>query len=239
MPGLGTMINCAAILAGGMLGIILKRGLGENYQSSLLTSCGLATIFLGVCGTLQRMLLVNADLSLSSGGTMLIIFSLCLGGLAGEFLDLQGKLEQFGIWLRKKSGSEKDSRFLDGFLTASFTVCIGAMAVVGSIQDGIHGDYSILAAKSVLDFVIIAVMTSSLGKGCIFSAIPVGIFQGSVTVLSSFLEPVFTEQALNGLSLVGNILIFCVGINILFDKKIRVANMLPALIFAVIFSFVL
>ncbi len=236
MHGFGTILNCAAVIAGGFIGILLKRGLAEKYQSSLLTSCGLSTIFISIAGTMQNMLSVGPDLTISSRGTLLMIFSLCLGGLLGEFLGFEEKIEGFGIWLRKKTGSEGDTRFLDGFLSASFTICIGAMAVVGSIQDGILGDYSILATKSVLDLVIITVMTSSMGKGCIFSVIPVALFQGSITLLASFLEPLFTPDALFGLSLVGNILIFCVGINIMFQKKIRVANMLPSLIFAVLFS---
>ena len=126
---------------------------------------------------------------------------------------------------------------MDAFVTASLTVCIGAMAIVGSIQDGITGDYSILAMKAVLDLIIIAVMTCSLGKGAVFSAIPVAAFQGSITVLAGVVRSVMTEGALNNLSLIGNVLIFCVGINLVWGKKIRVANLLPAIVIAVIAAF--
>ena len=142
----------------------------------------------------------------------------------------------FGVWLRRKTKSEGDNRFLEGFLTTSFTVCIGAMAVVGSIRDGVYGDYSVLTAKAVLDAVLVCVMTASLGKGCIFSAIPVVLFQGGVTLLSAFLEPVLTEQAVANLSLVGSMLIFCVGVNLIWEKKIRVANLLPTIIVAVVWA---
>ena len=142
----------------------------------------------------------------------------------------------FGVWLRRKTKSEGDNRFLEGFLTTSFTVCIGAMAVVGSIRDGVYGDYSVLTAKAVLDAVLVCVMTASLGKGCIFSAIPVVLFQGGVTLLSAFLEPVLTEQAVANLSLVGSMLIFCVGVNLIWEKKIRVANLLPPIIVAVVWA---
>ena len=122
---------------------------------------------------------------------------------------------------------------MNAFVTASLTVCIGAMAIVGSIRDGITGDYSTLAVKAVLDFIIIAVMTSSMGKGCAFSAIPVLLLQGGVTLLASVVAPVMTAAAVQYLSLIGSVLIFCVGVNLVWGKKIRVANMLPALILAV------
>ena len=111
------------------------------------------------------------------------------------------------------------------------------MAIVGSIEDGIRGDYSILATKAVLDLIIILVMTCSLGKGCIFSAIPVGILQGSVTALSTLLRPIMTPAAQSNLSMIGSVLIFCVGINLVWDKRIRVANLLPAVVLAVIAAF--
>ena len=146
-------------------------------------------------------------------------------------------MERFGAWLKVKTKSESDGGFIGAFVTASLTVCIGAMAIVGSIQDGILGDHATLFAKAVLDLVIIMVMTASMGKGCIFSAIPVGILQGSVTLLARFLQPVFTDAALSNLSLVGSVLVFCVGLNLVWGKKIRVANLLPSLIVSVVWAF--
>ena len=126
---------------------------------------------------------------------------------------------------------------MDAFVTASLTVCIGAMAIVGSIQDGIRGNYSILTAKAVLDFILVMVMTCSMGKGCLFSAIPVAVFQGSITALAGLVAPLMTDAALNNLSFIGSILIFCVGINLIWGKNIRVANLLPAVVFAVAAAF--
>ena len=126
---------------------------------------------------------------------------------------------------------------MDAFVTASLTVCIGAMAIVGSIQDGIRGDYSILSAKAVLDFILVMVMTCSMGKGCLFSAIPVAVFQGSITALAGLVAPLMTDGALNNLSFIGSILIFCVGVNLIWGKKIRVANLLPAVVFAAAAAF--
>ena len=141
-------------------------------------------------------------------------------------------MEKFGVWLRSKSGNDGDSKFVEGFVTASLTVCIGAMAVIGAIEDRLMNNYTILFAKAVLDLIIILVMTASLGKGCIFSAISVGIFQGLITLLAGFLQPLMTDMALNNPSYIGSILIFCVGINLMFGPKIRVANLLPSLIIA-------
>ena len=166
-------------------------------------------------------------------GTIVNAAAIILGGLVGSLLNIEGAMERFGTWLRKVTHSEGDGGFVDGFVTASLTVCIGAMAVVGSIQDGILGDHSTLFAKAVLDLVIIVVMTAGSGKGCIFSAIPVAVFQGTVTALSRLLEPIMTPAALNNLSLVGSVLIFCVGVNLVWGKKIRVSDMLPSLVFAV------
>ena len=173
---------------------------------------------------------------LTSGGTMMIIGSFAIGSLIGEILNIEKHLEHFGEWLKEKTKNDRDTKFVDGFVNTSLTVCIGAMAVVGAIQDGIAGDYSILAAKAVLDLIIVIIMTTSMGKGCIFSAIPVAIFQGCITILSRFIEPWMTEQALVNLSLTGSMLIFCVGVNLIWEKKFKVANMLPTIVIAVIWA---
>lgn len=136
-------------------------------------------------------------------------------------------------WLKRKTGNSKDAGFVNAFVTASLTVSIGAMAIVGAIQDGLLGDYSTLAVKSVLDFIIIVVMTSSMGKGAIFSAIPVFIFEGAITLLAKLVSPVMTTTAIAYLSLIGSVLIFCIGVNLVWGKKLRVANMLPAVFLAI------
>lgn len=236
MPGLGTMINVSAIAAGGMIGILFGRFIKERYQEILLMASSVCVLFIGIGGVMEKMLVVSGN-GLSVSGTMMMIGSFSIGSLFGEWLNLELRIEQFGEWLKQKTGNAKDKSFVNAFVTASLTVCIGAMAVVGAIQDGIAGDYSILMAKAVLDLVIIAVMTASMGKGCMFSAIPVGVFQGVVTLLSQFLKPIMTEEALHNLSLTGSVLIFCVGLNLIWGKKVKVANMLPTIVVAVLWAF--
>ena len=236
MVGMGTIINTAAILAGGLLGGIFGRFLKQSTQDTLTTVCGVSTLFIAVSGALEGMLSIENGVIVSSGA-MLIIACLAIGGFVGELLNIEEGFERFGQWLKIKSGNARDKGFVDAFVTASLTVCIGAMAIVGSIQDGIAGDYSILATKAVLDLIIIMVMTCSMGRGAVFSAIPVAIFQGSITALAGLVRPLMTDRALANLSLIGNILIFCVGINLVWGKKVKVANLLPAIVVAVIAAF--
>lgn len=237
MVGFGTILNTLAILAGGLLGGLFGKFLNENVQDGVTKACGISTLFIGVSGTLEKMLSVENGVVVSSG-SMLIIACLVIGGIAGELLGIEDGFERFGSWLKIKSGNAKDKGFVDAFVTASLTVCIGAMAIVGSIADGLTGDYSILATKSILDLVIITVMSCSLGKGAVFSAIPVAILQGSITALAGLLRPIMTAAALNNLSLVGNVLIFCVGVNLVWGKKVKVANLLPGIVVAVVAAFI-
>lgn len=236
MFGLGTIINVGAIIAGGLLGFLVGKLLKDRHQESLSVACGVCTLFIGIAGAMEGMLKPENG-SLVSGQGLLVIGCLALGALIGELLNIEGLFERFGFWLKAKTGSSKDKRFVEGFVTASLTVSIGAMAIVGSIEDGITGDYSILATKAVLDFIIILVMTGSMGKGCIFSAIPVGVLQGLITALAVVIKPIMTDTALSNMSLVGNILIFCVGVNLIWGKKVRVANLLPAVILAAAAAF--
>ena len=144
----------------------------------------------------------------------------------------QTLFERFAAWLRHKTGSDGDSQFVNGFVTASLTVSVGAMAIMGAIQDGVYGDHSTLAAKAVLDFIIVLVMASSMGKGCVFSFIPVAVAQGLMTLLAAGLSGLMTEAVLANLSMVGNILICCVGVNLVWPKTIRTANLLPSIVIA-------
>ena len=235
MIGLGTILNVGGILLGGVAGMLFGKGLPKRFQDTLMSAVALCVLFLGVGGCLQEMLAI-VDGGLESGGTMMMIGSFAVGAILGELLDLEGKMERFGEWLKHKTKSDDDATFVDGFVTASLTVCIGAMAVVGAIQDGIRGDYSILLAKAILDLIIVMIMTASMGKGCIFSAIPVGMFQGAVTLLARQLEPLMTAPALSNLSLTGSMLIFCVGVNSIWGKKFKVANLLPTIFVAMIWG---
>lgn len=235
MIGFGTLINIGAIVLGGAVGLVGGRWLSEKCQDTITKSMGVCVMIIGIAGALEKMLVIE-DGALTTAGTLMLVISIALGGLCGELLMLDKRLDQFGSWLRDKTGNQKDRQFLDAFITSTMTVCIGAMAVVGAVQDGIYGNYTILLAKALLDFVIILVMASSLGKGCLFSAIPVGGFQGSITLLARLIQPLLTEAALQNLSLVGSVLIFCVGLNLIWKNTIRVANLLPALVVAVVYA---
>ena len=233
--GIGTVANVLAIIFGGLIGLFGGKFLTEKIQRTLKMACAISVIFIGVGGTLEKMLIVDGN-SIKFDGTILLIVSLIVGGLIGEIIDIDEKFNRFGIFLRKLSGNDGDSKFVDAFVTASLTVCIGAMAVIGAINDRLLHAPTVLFAKSALDLIIILVMTSSLGKGSIFSFVSVGIFQGAITFFAGLIEPFMTIAALNNLSCVGNVLIFCVGINLMFENKIRVANLLPSLIVACAFK---
>ena len=176
---------------------------------------------------------------ISAGGSALVVVSLALGSLIGEMLDLERQIDRFGEWLKYATGSSGDSEFVDAFVTASLSVAIGAMSIVGSIQDGMTGDWTTLAIKGGIDALLVCTMTASMGKGCIFAAIPVLTLQGALTLLASFLQPLMTAAALANLSTVGSILIFCIGINLIWPKTFRVANMLPAVVVAMAAAFVI
>lgn len=237
MIGLGTVINVVAIVAGGLIGLIFSKVISDRYQKTLMQAIGVCVIFVGISGAIQEMMTITSD-GLKNGGTMMIVVSYAIGSLLGEWINLEQRFEQFGKWLKVKTGNAKEKQFVDAFVTASLTVCIGAMAIVGSIQDGLSGDHSTLALKAILDMVIICVMSASMGKGCIFAAIPVGVLQGAVTLLARGIQPVMTEKALSNLSMTGSILIFCVGINLLWERKLKVANMLPSIVIAVFCAFI-
>lgn len=235
MIGLGTLVNCGFIILGSIIGIIFGGKLKDTVKEMLEAAAGVAVIFIGAAGTLSKMLVIT-DNGIETTGTYVLIVSLALGGLIGGFIDIEEKFERFGAWLRKVSKREGDSKFLDGFVTSSLVVCIGAMAIVGAIEDGVSGNPSVLITKGILDFIIIIVFASIYGIGAMFSAVPIFILQGSVTLLARLIAPFFTDGMVNNISFVGSAMIFCVGINIVFGKKIKVGNFLPALIVAVIYA---
>ena len=183
---------------------------------------GLAVMFIGASGALRGIFTVK-DGFLETGGTMLMIASLTIGALLGELINIEAQMERFGEWLKDKAKSSGDTKFVEGFVTASLTVCIGAMAIVGSIEDGISGNHDTLFAKAALDFVIVMVCVA-------FSAIPVAILQGTVTICAGFIAPIMNDSIIANISFIGSMLIFCMGVNLSFGKKFKVGNMLPAII---------
>lgn len=235
MIGLGTIVNAAAVIAGAVFGMIFHGGLKERFQSIVMKAVGLSVLFIGISGALENMLVVG-DAGLETVGTMEMILAMVLGGILGEWIDIEKRMEQFGEFLKRKVKGKNDPLFVEGFVSASLIICIGAMAVVGAIQDGIYQDRTMLYAKAVLDFVIVMILASTHGKGVLFSAIPLFVYQGLITLFAQAIEPVLNDTMLQNLSITGSVLIFGVGINIGFGKQVKVGNLLPALIFAVLFG---
>lgn len=233
MIGLGTIINTLAVIAGGVIGLFLKSGIKPRFQQILMQANGLAVIFIGISGVMQHMLVVENG-TISTQGTMLLIFSLVIGALLGEWIDIMAKMDSIGEKLKAAVKMQNDSRFVDGFVTTSLIICVGAMAIVGSIQDGLTGDSSMLIAKALLDFVIVIILTATYGIGSAFSAVAIFLYQGFITLIAALFGSIISDALIADLSFVGCALIFCVGVNLIREKTFRVANMLPALLVPVV-----
>ena len=232
MIGLGTIINTFAVLAGGLLGLLLKNGIAKRFENILMQALGLATIFIGAGGVLKYMLVIENG-NITTRGTMLLIFSLVIGCLLGQWLDIEDKMEKIGVKLKAMVRLKNDNLFVEGFVTTSLIICVGAMAIVGAMQDGLSGDSSMLIAKALLDFTLVAILASAYGVGAIFSAIPIFVYQGAITVIAALFGTVISDPLIAQLSFVGSALIFCVGMNLIREKTFRVANMLPVLLIPV------
>ena len=239
MPGIGTIVNTLAVIAGSLIGMIAKKGLSENLQNSLLKALGLATMFIGIGCTMQEMLVIQPDGSLSANGIMMMIISIALGTLVGELLHTEDFLESLGDRIRKiPIFRNNDSKFTEGFVTATLVVCVGAMAIVGALRDGLEGDPTMLYSKSILDFISTMIFASTLGIGVLFSAIPMALYQGFFTVCAGFIGSFFDDAVISNLSLVGSVLIFGVGVNLFFGKQVKVGNMLPALLIPIFYGLI-
>ena len=239
MIGLGSIVNAASIVAGGCVGLVAGKTISERARATLVSGMAVGTLFVGASSTFSKMLSVGGDGRMECRGALMLVISLAVGVVAGELADIDGKLEHFGVWLRRVSHNENDGSFLNGFVTASLTYCIGAMAILGALEDGLRGDPSLLYLKSAMDGIFTIALTASFGKGAMFSAIPILLYQGGITIAAYPLRRVMTADALDAISLTGGVLIFCVGWNILWrEKKIRVANLLPSLAVAIVWTLV-
>lgn len=234
MTGLGTVVNGLAVIAGGIAGTLLKSGIPERYKKVVMQGIGLAVVFIGISGSIKEMITIIDGNKLDRQFVMLMIFSLVIGGLTGEFLKIEKRLESIGTWFQNKMPG-KGGSFSDGFVTASLVYCVGAMAIVGALEDGLSGNTSTLFAKSILDGVSAVVFSATMGIGVAFSAIPVLIYQGSITLLAGVAKPWLNDMVISQMSLVGGILIFAIGINLLEIKKINVGNLLPSIFIPVVY----
>lgn len=229
MIGLGTLVNAAVIIVGGVVGTFIKSGLPERFKKIVMQAIGLSVLMIGVSGTLQGMYKVIDGGKLDRQFVMLMIFSLVIGAVVGEWLDIEDKLDKLGQWFQARF-AKGGGNFAEGFVTASLIYCVGAMAIVGALEDGLTGNTATLFAKSILDGVSSVVFAATMGIGVAFSAIPVLIYQGTITLLASFIEPLLAPEVISQLSLVGSVLIAGIGLTMLEIKKIKVGNMLPAIL---------
>ena len=238
MRGLGTLVNVLAILLGGGIGLLFKGGLKERFREVMMQACGLATMFIGMAGAFEMIFTVEGT-GLRLGSTMLIVVSLVVGGLIGEGINIEKRLDSVGERLKKAVRAGGDNRFVEGFVTASLVVCVGAMAICGPLEEGLTGNSQTLFIKAILDLVIVAVFASVYGVGTLFSALSVGVYQGLITLFAGWIAPFLSDALVTSLSGVGSVLIFAVGVNLLFPKKVRVGNLLPALLVPVAYEAIL
>lgn len=237
MPGLGTIVNASGVIVGSLIGIFFGKKINESVRESLLRVLGLCVFFVGASGAMSGFLTVGEDGKLTSGGTLMTIICLSVGTFFGELLKIEHGLERFGEWLKIKVGAKNDGGFVNAFVSTSLVVCVGAMAIVGSIKDGLEGDHSTLFAKALLDFLIVMMMSSAMGIGCLFSFIPIVALQGSVTALAGACERFLNVgTVVSDISLVGSVMISAVGLNLLLEKKFHVGNMLPSLVLVAVWS---
>jgi len=219
---IGTIVNFLTILLGGIIGVNIKEGLKEDYKQIIMDSLALIVIVIGLTSALK------------SESILTMIFSLIIGVIIGESLKIDKKLNKVGEFLERKLG-RSDSNFSKGFVTTSLIFCVGAMAIVGSLESGLTGNHSTLYAKSVIDGITSIVFASTLGIGVAFSSFAVFLYQGSITILASFLTDFLIDPVVLEMSAVGGILISAIGINILGLKEIKVSNMLPAIFLPLVF----
>ncbi len=237
MTGIGTIVNVLAVLAGGTVGLFIKKGLKDSLQDMIMKVLGISTMFIGASGALCG-LLTFKDGALSTKGTMLMIFSLVIGALIGELIRIEDRLDRVGEKLKGLVKSGSNTHFVEGFVTNTLVTCVGAMTIMGAFQDGLNGDPSTLFAKSMLDGVVCIVFTSTMGVGAMFAVIPIALYQGGLTLLARFIEPYLTDAMVSDMSYIGSVLIFAIGINLAFGKKFKVGNMLPAILVPIVYNLI-
>ena len=225
MTGMGTIVNAAAILAGAGAGLILRQGLPDKWQETIMHAIGLSVTVIGI------------QMALKTNNIIIVIISLVAGAIIGELLDIDKALNRFGTCVGGKLSNDKEKGSAaaiigQGFVATSLIYCVGAMAIVGSIQEGLTGDASTLFAKSILDGITAIIFAANMGVGVALSALSVALYQGSLTLLAGSMETIMTPLLLAELTATGGILIIAIGLNMLKLVKIRIANMLPAIIAA-------
>jgi len=238
MVGFGTLVNIGTIVLGGALGLVLKRVLAKRVTDTIMQGIALAVVVIGISGTLSAAFTI-VDGVIISEHVLIMIVSLALGALIGELLRVEDRLNTFGTFCEKKlTKPDDESTFAQGFVTATLVFCIGSMAIVGSLEDGLNRNSDILVAKSIIDGIAAMIFASTMGIGVLFSALTVGLYQGTITLLAVFLAPFFSELVIMQMSLVGSILIISIGLNMLKISKIKTGNLLPAIFIPAIYQLI-
>jgi len=217
---IGTLVNVAAVLLGGSIGLLLKGRIPGKFAENIARAVGLCVCIIGTTGAIK-------------GDLMLLVVSLALGAFTGELLRIEDGLNQLGLWMQKMVSRKGDnSTFAEGFVAATLLFCVGAMAIIGSIESGLGLDRSIIYTKSILDGTSAMVLASSLGLGVLFSAVVILIYQGSIEIFAGQVQNILSDAFVTQISAVGGVMILGIGFNMVLNAKIKVANLLPGLLFA-------
>ncbi len=222
MSLLGSIVNVITIVAGSLLGYLFRGGIPEKYNETVMHAISLAVILIGLKG------------AFGSDAILVVIISLALGSVIGEFLEIEARLERLGAFIERKF-SASGGGIAQGFVTASLVFCVGSMAIVGSLESGLSGNHQTLFAKATLDGIASVIFTSSLGIGVAFSAVAVFVYQGLITLTASFMKQFLVPEVISQMSAVGGLLITAIGINLLELKKLRIGNMLPAIFLPLVY----
>ncbi len=231
----GTLVNCIAVIVGGLIGLLFKKGIKPGYADGINRALGLAVLIIGMNGVIANMFTVESG-KISSSGELLLVVFLVVGTLIGELLKLD---ERFGKFCKKIESRFKANGFASGFINGTVLFCVGAMSIIGSINDGLTGDSSILFVKSALDGVNAVIFGATLGFGVIFTCIPMLIYQGGISLLAGTLSGILQGELLEQICMVGYAIIMAIGLNFLLEKKFKTLNMVPALILPVVYHYIL
>ncbi len=235
ITGIGTIVNVIAVLAGSLLGLFCKTLINDRLREGVMASLGLAVFAIGISGVVTNSIFTDGT-ALSSEYTLIMILSLAIGTFIGTIIDIEKRLDDLGMFFQKRfTKNEADSTFAQGFVSASLLFCVGSMAIVGSLNDGISHDPNILFAKSILDGIMAIVFASTLGIGTAMSCLSLTVYQGSITLCASLVAPYLTDAVISQMGFVGNILIMAIGLNFVYKPKFKVGNMLPSVFIPVIY----
>jgi uncharacterized protein len=221
----GTILNIFTVLIGSIIGLLIRSKIPENYKLILLQAIGLLTLVIGL------------QMAFKTQEILIMMSALLIGAISGQFLDINQKIEIIAEKLKNKFASQNDQYFSEGFITASIIFCVGPMTILGALNDGLKGDYELLAIKSVLDGFTSIVLSATFGIGVIFSIFTIAIIQGGIALFASYADSFLSDVMISEMTAVGGIMIVAIGIVILDLKKIKVANFMPALIYAPIFVY--